>query len=288
MSRIALQAHTIRAELAADWEGTLRRVAALGYDALEMTWPLARARGLTAAGWRAWLAARLHGDWHDSGNGQSFAGWRAWLAARLHDDWPDSGSGQSFTIPALHAPLPLGGQQQPVLRLAERLGASWLVASLGEADFATPDAVQRTCDRLNAAAAVAAHHGLRLAYHNHWWEFASVQGQSPFEQMLELLDPTIDFEVDVYWVQTAGHDPAALLRRLGSRAPLLHLKDGPATRSAPMTALGQGVMDIPAVLAAAAPDSWWIVELDRCATDMLAAVQQSHTYLINSGLVTDR
>ncbi len=264
MSRIALQAHTIRAELAADWNGTLRYVAALGYDALEMTWPLARARGLTDAGWRAWLAARLHGD-------------------RL-----DGGIGQPFTIPALHAPLPLGRQQQPVLRLAERLGASRLVASLAEVDFATSDAVQRTCDRLNVAAVVAARHGLRLAYHNHWWEFASAQDHPPFERMLELLDPTIDFEVDVYWARVAGHDPAALVGRLGSRAPLLHLKDGPATHDAPMTALGQGEMDIPAVLAAASPDSWWIVELDRCATDMLAAVQQSYTYLVDSGLAADR
>lgn len=262
MSGIALQAHTIRAELAADWEGTLQRVAAMGYHALEMTWPLARTRGLTDAGWRAWLARRRRGN-------------------RL-----DTDIGQSFTIPALHAPLPLGKRQQPVLRLAERLGASWLVASLAEADFITADAVQRTCDRLNLAAAVAARQGMRLAYHNHWWEFEPRQGQAPFDRMLTLLDPAIDFEVDVYWVQAAGRDPATVIQQLGSRVPLLHLKDGPATRDDPMTALGRGCVNIAAVLAAASPDSWWIVELDRCATDMLTAVQQSFQYLISNSLAT--
>ena len=73
--------------------------------------------------------------------------------------------------------------------------------------------------------------------------------------------------------------------RLGSRAPLLHVKDGPCQIEAPMTALGEGVVDIPGVVAAGAESTdWLIVELDRCATDMLEAVRKSYQYLIEKGL----
>ena len=58
-----------------------------------------------------------------------------------------------------------------------------------------------------------------------------------------------------------------------------------AVRGQPMQALGQGVMDIPALLAASAGQAeWLIVELDECATDMLTAVQVSYQYLIEHGL----
>ena len=47
---------------------------------------------------------------------------------------------------------------------------------------------------------------------------------------------------------------------------------------------GQGALDFPAIVAAASGARWLIVELDRCATDMLAAVEQSHRYLVQEGL----
>jgi sugar phosphate isomerase/epimerase len=103
--------------------------------------------------------------------------------------------------------------------------------------------------------------------------------------MLEHLDPDVFFEVDVYWVQTAGQDPVQVVHHLDSRAPLLHVKDGPCQMDADMTALGEGVVDIPGVAAAGARSTeWLVVELDRCATDMLEAVRKSYRYLIEKGL----
>jgi sugar phosphate isomerase/epimerase len=60
----------------------------------------------------------------------------------------------------------------------------------------------------------------------------------------------------------------------------LHIKDGPCLRGKPQVALGEGEMDIPAILQAGAGfTEWAIVELDQCATDMLAAVEKSCLYL---------
>ena len=67
-----------------------------------------------------------------------------------------------------------------------------------------------------------------------------------------------------------------MLRELGKRAPLLHIKDGPATMDGDMTAVGEGVIDLSAIAEASKDTAeWWIVELDRCATDMLQAVDKS-------------
>jgi hypothetical protein len=52
-----------------------------------------------------------------------------------------------------------------------------------------------------------------------------------------------------------------------------------------MTALGEGVVDIPAIVAAGAGSTeWLVVELDRCATDMMEAVHKSYQYLIEKEL----
>ncbi len=72
----------------------------------------------------------------------------------------------------------------------------------------------------------------------------------------------------------------ALVKELGPRAPLLHIKDGPAVKNEPMVAVGDGMMDFPSLIQAAGENTeWLIVELDQCATDMLEAVGKSYRYL---------
>ena len=66
------------------------------------------------------------------------------------------------------------------------------------------------------------------------------------------------------------------------------MKDGPVTRDDPMTAVGAGRMPVADILAACPSAEWHVVELDRCATDMLTAVRDSITWLIGHGLATRR
>ena len=84
--------------------------------------------------------------------------------------------------------------------------------------------------------------------------------------------------MDTYWSQTGGTDPVGLIQTLDKRAALLHLKDGPATKEAAQVALGEGVMNVPSILSARQTDTL-VIELDRCATDMLEAVEKSQRYL---------
>ena len=147
------------------------------------------------------------------------------------------------------------------------------------------DLIKKTCDLFNEASAVAVSAGLTFGVHNHWWEYQQVEGRWVYQVMLELLDPAIFFELDTYWIKTAGSDPAQVVKEFGKRAPMLHIKDGPCAKGQPMTAVGDGVMDFPSIVKAGAGiTEWMVVEIDAVAGDMMQAVEKSYKYLVGAGL----
>ncbi|MBM9510266.1 sugar phosphate isomerase/epimerase family protein [Actinacidiphila acididurans] len=84
--------------------------------------------------------------------------------------------------------------------------------------------VARLADALNAAAATAAAHGIRIGYHNHDFEFSQeVDGAPVYDLLTSLLDPAVVLEVDVYWAGVGGADVFDLLPRLGDRVRHLHV-----------------------------------------------------------------
>ena len=243
---IALQLYTLREELAQDFAGVIGRVAEMGYVGAETAgFP----GGLTAQD-----GARILRD----------AGLQACSA---------------------HVPMPEGERQAEVLATMAALDCTRMVSGLGPQDYTDLDSIKRSCDRLNRAVDFARQNGMTFGYHNHWWEYERLpDGQRIDQVMLEHVDGALEFELDVYWIKTAGVDPAQVVAAMGHRAPLLHIKDGPAVQGQPMTAVGEGSVDIPAAIqAGGAHTEWLIVELDACATDMLAAVHQSYNYLTERG-----
>jgi sugar phosphate isomerase/epimerase len=183
-----------------------------------------------------------------------------------------------LTVCSAHIDLPNGAKKQQTLDTIAALGTNTLVCAWRPPEkFQSLDGIKSVCDELNEATVNAPH--LRIAYHNHHFECLKLaDGSLPLLKMRDLLSASVLFEVDVYWVQAGGVNPAELLGTLGERAALLHMKDGAATTDAPMLALGEGVMRLPEVVAASKTDTY-IVELDRCATDMLEAVGKSYLYL---------
>ena len=238
---IALQLYTLRDDTAKDYAGVVRRVAAMGYE------------GVEPAG---------------------FTGTTPQAAGKLFKEL-------GLAVPAVHAfPPPTGAKLTEWLDTLAALGCKRVVSGFGPDQFKTLDLTKHSCDVLNAAYAEISAHGIQLAVHNHWWEYLVVEGQYPYQIMLKTLNPAIQFELDTYWAKTGGVDPAKAVKELGKRAPLLHIKDGPATREADMQAIGECVLDFPGILKASAGNAeWLIVELDRCATDMFVAVEKSVKYL---------
>jgi sugar phosphate isomerase/epimerase len=191
-----------------------------------------------------------------------------------------------------HVPLPDNDEGKAALEEMSLVGAPVVCSSLHKEWFATEDQVARAADRFAVAASAAGAAGLELGYHNHWWEFSQhLAGRPAYHVFLDALRDRgvpVLLEVDLYWVQVGGVDPAQLVGELGDAVRYLHVKDGPGTQEASMTALGTGIVDLPAVLGANDAVQWHIVELDRCATDMVEAVRQSYQYLVGGHYSTGR
>jgi sugar phosphate isomerase/epimerase len=196
-----------------------------------------------------------------------------------------------MTVCSAHGPLPLGPDANRILDEQQELGNDALVVPyLPIERFRDEAALAATADDLNRAAESAVARGMTLGYHNHWWEVQSRLGeQTALERLFGLLAPPLFAEIDSYWAKVGGVDPAELVVRLGERVRYLHLKDGPADGpDSAMVALGDGVLDVPAVVRAGASVAWHIIELDRCDTDMFEAIEKSYRYLLAGGLAEPR
>jgi sugar phosphate isomerase/epimerase len=94
----------------------------------------------------------------------------------------------------------------------------------------TVDDWKSNADFLNAKGDALKGLGLKLAYHNHNFEFAPVAESTGFDLLLRHTDPAlVSFEMDAGWVVAAGADPAALLKRYPKRFTAMHVKDVKAT-----------------------------------------------------------
>jgi sugar phosphate isomerase/epimerase len=218
-------------------------------------------------------------------------GFRGVEFAELHDVAParlkELADEVGLTVVAAHAQEDTGaGRFDEVATLGTRT----LIENGNEDDFASADTVGRLADRLNAALPDALERGMTLGYHNHSAEFSNrIDGRAGYEVLMERLDPRIIAEVDAFWVTVGGVDAAAVITALGDRVRFIHVKDGVELEpDGNQTAVGAGALDIPAITTANPLVEWHIVELDRCRTDMLEAVEQSYRYLVGRGLSSGR
>ena len=110
--------------------------------------------------------------------------------------------------------------------------------------------------------------GMDFSYHNHNREFEKQGGKTLLELLYENSDARyVKAEIDTYWVQAGGGDPAAWIRKYAGRMPVLHLKDmvmGPD--GVRMAEIGEGNLNWPEILAAAkdARVEWYCIEQDEC------------------------
>jgi sugar phosphate isomerase/epimerase len=191
-----------------------------------------------------------------------------------------------LAVCAVHAKA-LGEDAGAFLDGAKTVGADTVIVPWASPErFADADAIAELARELNEGAARAAGLGLRFGYHNHAFELAMVGGRTGLEALADALDPAVLLEVDTYWAAVGGQDVPKLLGRLGDRVRYLHVKDGPVTKDDPMTAVGGGRMPVAEILAACPSAEWHVVELDRCATDVLTAVRDSLSWLTSRGLAT--
>jgi sugar phosphate isomerase/epimerase len=114
-----------------------------------------------------------------------------------------------------------------------------------------------------------AEEGIKLAYHNHSFEFAHVEGRTLLDWLYEETSPDhLKAELDVYWIQHGGADPVAWIQKCAGRISLLHMKDMALTLEGEQrfSEVGTGNLNWPAIVEAAksAGVKWYVAEQDLC------------------------
>lgn len=111
---------------------------------------------------------------------------------------------------------------------AHELGVRYMICPMLSKDVQNGplDGFKRAADQFNRWGEQASRAGFRFGFHNHNYEFRNQGGKTGYDILLAETDPRLVwFELDCYWVAEAGLDPVTMIRKLGARVKLLHIKD---------------------------------------------------------------
>ena len=236
-----IQLYTVRASMATDVPGTLRAVAGIGYREVEF------------AGYSDHSPRQIR---------------------RLLDDL-------DLQSPSSHMEArQLRDGAQPLLEAAAEVGHDYVtIAGLNPEDRQTVDDYKGWADTFNRIGELCHEFGLRLAYHNHEFEFMSLGDQVPFDILLDETDPAlVDFELDFFWVRNAGRNIIQVLNKAPDRFTMAHIKD--MDEQGDMVDVGAGVIDFADILGdkAASGLRHFFVEHDQ-PSDPFKSVAISHLAL---------
>lgn len=190
ISKVGIQTYTLRKALAEDFKGTFQMIKDVGYDYVEL-------------------------------NERNFSEKTpAELKAMLDDI--------GLPAPASHIDYSrVVNETDDIIAAAKTLGAKYMVVPYMSEDQRSLEDWKRHAAALNLAGEKFADAGLRLAYHNHQFEFDDLGGGTTAMEILmnETLLDNLDFELDFFWANLASVDIPALMRRYPSRFKLCHIKD---------------------------------------------------------------
>lgn len=243
LERIGVQLYTVRSLLRNDFEGTLRQVAGVGYNEFE------------------------------------FAG--------LYDRSPEEVRALldelNVTAPSAHVSFDrVRDNLDEVIAEGKTMGYQYIIVpSLPGEIRSSLDGFRNVAEVLNNAGERLQAEGMRAGYHNHAFEFEEIDGQLPYNVLLEQTDPNlVDMEVDLFWMKSAGHDPLAYFEQYPGRFALSHVKD--MTEAGEMASVGQGTVDFAQIFSRSDQSGMkhYIVEHDN-PDDAMQSITASFAYLQN-------
>ncbi len=146
------------------------------------------------------------------------------------------------------------------------------------------DGYRRFAAQAAAIGEELANHGITLSYHNHSFEFVRFGDQTGLAILFAESDPHhLQAELDTYWVQHGGGDPAAWIQKLAGRNSVVHYKDMAILSDGRQVfaEVGAGNLNWPAIVAATveAAIPWIVVEQDRCRRDPFESLAMSYRFL---------
>ena len=205
LDKVGLQLYTVRDQMKADFEGTLARVAEIGYQEVE------------------------------------FAGYFNHSPADVRAILDRHG----LSAPSTHVGDTSPDAWKASLDAAHAIGHEYIVVPwIPQEKRMTLDGWKQVAAEFNRAAQAAHDAGVQFAYHNHDFEFPKMEGQVPYDILLQTTDPKlVQLEIDLYWITKAGQDPLTYFARWPGRVPLVHVKDSAGAPEHKMADVGQGKID---------------------------------------------
>ncbi len=175
-----------------------------------------------------------------------------------------------------HTPLEeLENDLDAVIAYHKTVGTKAIV--IPYATYETRSDVERVVSLARRAAPAVNAAGMALLYHNHQQEFTTRFGGKTVLELLEEQVDALGFELDVFWAAYAGLDPVAVMKSLGGRCALVHLKDMNSPQEKKMTEVGTGVIDFARILEQCRQmgHSWGVVEQDDIYMEEYQSVKVS-------------
>ncbi len=211
IAKIGLELYTVRDAMQKDFEGTLARVAKVGYKEVEFARYFADVSNLNPPPKRAREILNA--------NGLSAPATHVGYATLSPDVWPK------------------------VIEASKILGLNYIVnPSIDREVLKQPDGWKRAAETFNRAGEESRKSGIQFGYHNHTEEFQEADGKLPYDILLSETDPkAVMMEMDIGWVHKAGADPLKYFEKYPGRFPLVHVKD--FDKDGDMTEVGKGVID---------------------------------------------
>ena len=258
LGQFGVQVYTVRNELGKDFSGTIKQVADIGYDYLELF------------------------NYNDG---------------KIYDkpikELNDILNTNDINASSLHV---LTGSQSPsqgatmvnnwekVVADAAEMGLEYLVcAYLVDSERQTLDDYKRLADLFNTSGEVCKQHGIQFAHHNHAFEFERMDNKVPYDILLEHTDKDlVKMELDIYWITKAGQDPIKYFKDHPGRFPLWHVKDMSKSEEQYFTEVGQGRIDWKSIFQQTelAGMKRFFVEQDTCRDNTpLESLSISYQYL---------
>ena len=242
---IGVQVYSVRNELSQNFDSTLAALSEIGFDQIE-------AYGLSTDG---------------SLFGMEPAAYKA--AVESH----------GMKLLTSHATYFTAEEAPVMIKAAKEAGLEYVIIPWLNEDLRKDyDAI---AENLNEVGTLFKEAGIGFAYHNHDFEFIQTEdGRIPMEVLLEDTDPElVDFQLDLYWVVKAGHDPMELINKYPGRFIAYHVKDSDEDLN--QTTVGSGIIDFKTILLNKdlAGYKYYFVEDER-TDDPLSNLKAAHDYLV--------
>lgn len=266
---LGLQLFTFFNEIDNDVQGTLQKIADVGFKEIESAFSKKGGYyGMKPKEFAAYIQS-LGMKW------QSHHVLGAPFKLPPNYKLPVDAAGKPLVLPQI---LHLRDNMQQVVDEAAEGGVAYLVCANTPTN--TLDEVKQSIEVLNKTYEACHKAGIGFAYHNHDFEFHDVEGKIPYEMMLA--ETTVQMELDIAWTIKGKKDPVELFKQYPGRFPLWHMKDLDASHEK-ILPVGSGTIDYKRVFAAAdiAGVKHIFIEHDM-PEDPLASIRSSYDYVKNN------